>query len=223
MEKTSSKKKNEKVTAEKLREYFMADLQKTGKTPLSVFAFSKEYGISEEDFFTHFNSFGALERSIWKTWLEEVISALENDKAYVSYSVREKLLAFCFTWLDVLKTNRSYVLMKWQNADRKDPNPPFLASFKDEYRRFIEDLLLEGKDTKEVAERPFSNQYFKGFWGHFLFITHFWVNDDSNDYEKTDAVVEKSVHFAFDLIGKGPLDSFIDFAKFLFQNSQTNS
>jgi hypothetical protein len=82
----------------------------------------------------------------------------------------------------------------------------------------VNDLVTEGKDTTEVAERPFTNQYEKAFWLHFLFITRFWVNDDSSDFEKTDAAIEKSVNLAFDLVGKGPLDSMLDFAKFLFQN-----
>jgi hypothetical protein len=50
------------------------------------------------------------------------------------------------------------------------------------------------------------------------FILLFWKEDDSAGFEKTDAAVEKSVNLAFDLIGKGAVDSAIDFAKFLYQN-----
>ena len=45
----------------------------------------------------------------------------------------------------------------------------------------------------------------------------FWKDDSSADFEKTDAAVEKSVNLAFDLIGKGAVDSVVDFAKFLYQ------
>ena len=50
------------------------------------------------------------------------------------------------------------------------------------------------------------------------FLLLFWRDDDSAGFEKTDAFVEKSVNLAFDLIGKGALDSAIDFAKFLYQS-----
>lgn len=216
MAKTTTKKNT--LSKEEIKKQFMLYIQENGMLPVSVMAFTKELKASEKDFFDHFNSFGAVERAIWKDWMEEVISTLESDKAYESYSVREKLLAFFFTWLEVLKSNRSYVLMKWENLDKKDMNPDFLVSLKESFRMYVDDLLLEGRDTKEVADRPFSNQYFKGFWVHFLFVTHYWIKDDSIEYEQTDAVIEKSVHFAFDLVGKGPLDSFLDLAKFLYQN-----
>jgi len=50
------------------------------------------------------------------------------------------------------------------------------------------------------------------------FLLVFWKEDESPGFEKTDAAVEKSVNLAFDLIGKGAVDSFIDFAKFLYQS-----
>ena len=46
----------------------------------------------------------------------------------------------------------------------------------------------------------------------------FWKEDNSPGFEKTDAAIEKSVNLAFDLIGKGAVDSAIDFAKFMYQN-----
>jgi len=52
----------------------------------------------------------------------------------------------------------------------------------------------------------------------FLFVLNFWLNDDSAQFEKTDAAIEKAVHLSFDLMGKGPLDTMVDFAKFLYQN-----
>jgi hypothetical protein len=52
---------------------------------------------------------------------------------------------------------------------------------------------------------------------HLGFVIHFWKQDDSAGFEKTDAVIEKSVNLAFDLISKGAVDSAIDFAKFMYQ------
>jgi hypothetical protein len=55
---------------------------------------------------------------------------------------------------------------------------------------------------------------------HFMFILQFWAHDESANFEKTDAAIEKSVNLAFDLIGKGILDNALDFGKFLYQNSK---
>jgi hypothetical protein len=56
-----------------------------------------------------------------------------------------------------------------------------------------------------------------------LFWWFYVLKDDSKDFEKTDAAIEKSVQLSFELIGKGVLDVAIDFGKFLFQNRKMTS
>lgn len=220
MEKSTTKIASKKITKEKLQLQFMEYLLLHEKTPTSVFAFTRSLKIKESDFYDHYNSFKALEGDIWKSWFEETMAVLHEDDAYLQYSVREKVLAFYYTWLEVLSKNRSFVLMKFSLTKDTDLNPDFLVALKDAFKPFVNDLLLEGKDTMEVADRPFSKQYDKGFWMQFMFVTRFWINDDSNGFEQTDAAIEKAVNFSFDLVSKGPLDSFLDLAKFLYQTKK---
>ena len=49
-------------------------------------------------------------------------------------------------------------------------------------------------------------------------MSRVWANDDSKDYQITDAAIEKSVNLLFELMRKGPLDVAIEFAKFMYQN-----
>ena len=76
-----------------------------------------------------------------------------------------------------------------------------------------------GKGNGEIATRPvLDKRYPQLFWLHLGFILIFWKEDSSAGFEKTDAAIEKSVNLAFDLIGKGAVDTAIDFGKFLYQN-----
>jgi hypothetical protein len=80
-------------------------------------------------------------------------------------------------------------------------------------------VLTVAKGKGEVATRPvLDKRYPHLFWLHLGFILLFWKQDSSAGFENTDAAIEKSVNLAFDLIGKGAVDSAIDFAKFLYQN-----
>ncbi|VXD10374.1 AcrR family transcriptional regulator [Marinoscillum sp. 108] len=218
MEKTATKTRKKSLSQEDFKLAYMDHVLTHGSNPASVFAFAKDLKSTEAQFYSYFNSFKALERTIWSDWFAQTIKTIEEDPAYAEYTVREKLLGFYFTWLEILKNNRSFVLKRFEEISRKELNPYFLEGVQPHFKSYVNDLVTEGKDTTEVAERPFTNQYEKAFWLHFLFITRFWVNDDSSDFEKTDAAIEKSVNLAFDLVGKGPLDSMLDFAKFLFQN-----
>jgi hypothetical protein len=139
---------------------------------------------------------------------------------YKSYSAREKLLGFYFTWVEELKSRRSYLLAVYGDSSFKDKNfPTELKGFKSNFKDFVNELILEGKETEEIAERPYvSDRYDEALWLQVPFLFRFWLKDDSPAFEKTDAAIEKSVNLAFDLMGKSAVDSFVDFAKFLFQS-----
>ncbi len=220
MEKATEKKAKKGLTKEQLQLQYMEYMLLQEKTPSSVFAFTRSIKIKEADFYAHYNSFRALEGDIWKTWFTDTIDVLHRDEQYAQYSVREKVLSFYYTWLEMLAKNRSYVLMKFERMTGSDLNPAFLAPLKEAFKMYVNDLLMEGKDTSEVADRRFANQYDKGFWIQLMFVTRFWANDDSPGYEHTDAAVEKAVNFSFDLVARGPLDSFLDLAKFLYQSKK---
>jgi hypothetical protein len=122
--------------------------------------------------------------------------------------------------LEELKKHRSFVLLQLDGLNKPTPMPHQLKGFKASFERFVESVLSQGKGSGEVATRPFlDKRYPQLFWLHMGFILLFWKNDNSADFEKTDAAVEKSVNLAFDLIGKGAVDSAIDFSKFLYQTA----
>jgi hypothetical protein len=54
-------------------------------------------------------------------------------------------------------------------------------------------------------------------WIQFLFTLKFWLDDNSPSFEKTDLFIEKSVKASFDLMQIAPMESLIDFGKFLFK------
>lgn len=218
MEKLPIKSTRKPVTKAAFQQAYITYLLTHGKPPISIFQFAIGLKSSEQEFYKYFNSFKSLERSIWAGWFNETVQVLEADPAFEKYSIREKILALYFTWFERMLNNRSYFIVKIGSLDKKELNPYFLFTLKEHFMDFINKLLVEGKASQEVAERPFSNQYEKAFWLHFLFLNRFWMEDDSEGFEKTDAAIEKSVNLGLDLVGKGPLDSMIDFAKFLFQN-----
>jgi Tetracyclin repressor-like, C-terminal domain len=52
----------------------------------------------------------------------------------------------------------------------------------------------------------------------FLFITRFWADDSSDGFEKSDEAIEKGVNLTFDLMARSPLDSLVDYGKFIARN-----
>ncbi len=217
--KTSAK--ASKSTREAIKESYREAILTEGKRPASVFAFCKELGIKEPEFYKHFGSFESIEKAVWSDHLEEVTGKLNGDKDYASFTSREKILTFYFSLAEALKSDRSFLthqLKSWKNPAIL---PEFLKGFHQAFMDWAKPVIEGGMQSGDIAKRPLlDQQYHHLLWMHFLFILQFWAHDQSPDFEKTDAAIEKSVNLAFDLIGKGILDNAIDFGKFLYQTSK---
>lgn len=220
MEKATAKKTTKVDNKSKIITGYINHVLEHGHEPVSVFKFAKELKMKEEEFYNYFTSFESIKSAVWAYLFEVTVSGIESQDVYREYSAREKLLSFLFTWIEELKKNRSYLLSIYGNKkDLKNILPTEVKEFKSKFKDFANEIILEGKETEEIASRPIiSDRYDDALWLQTWFVFQFWLNDTSPAFEKTDAAIEKSVNLAFDLMGKSALDTFIDFAKFLYQN-----
>lgn len=217
-----SSRKPKAAQKEKILKAYRQALLTEGKQPSSVFVFCQSMNITEDQFYEFYGSFEAVEKEIWKGYIDNVAGRLAGDTSYTAFSVREKILAFYFTLAEVLRGDRSFVLFCLKEWKNPAITPSFLQGFKKEFEAWLAPVLNEGKQSGEIAKRPMlDNRYDTLLWLHLLFILQFWSKDDSAGFENTDAAIEKSVNLAFDLIGKGVLDNAIDFGKFLYQKAKS--
>jgi hypothetical protein len=187
--------------------------------PKSVYAFCKMQKIEESDFYNHFNSFEQIEEDQWVLFYQKTREVLASDEVYETFSVREKMLSFYFTWIEQLKKKRSFCTYYYHENRTQIMMGKGLKSFRDKFKSDIKSLIIEGISKEEIATRSkLSDRYDEGFWLMTLFVLQFWINDQSHAFEKTDAAIEKGVNLAFDMISKGAIDSLFDFGKFMLNN-----
>jgi Tetracyclin repressor-like, C-terminal domain len=194
-----------------------------GHKPESVYVFCKKIKIKESDFYQEFSQFAQIEAVIWKNFFQKALSTSKAESVYDDYSVREKLLSFYYTWIEVLKENRSYILVVANYFEKPifiHKNTHF-QEFKYAFSDYANELLMEARETREVEPRAIPQLmqlYPTIFWAKTMLILDFWINDKSKAFEKTDTMIEKSVNTVFDLLARSPMDSLIDLGKFIFQN-----
>lgn len=204
---------------QKIIDAYISYLLQHGEQPKSVYAFAKELEMEESEFYKYFSSFTSIENSIIQWLFTQTKAKLEADEVFASYGAKEKMLAFFYSWIELARNYRSYLLHLHHRTKMHTPVPRYLDAVKDDFKNFAQSILAQGINNNEVADRKYlSDRYADGLWLQFGFIHQFWLKDDSKDFEKTDAAIEKSLLLTFELISKGVLDAAIDFGKFLFQN-----
>jgi AcrR family transcriptional regulator len=203
-----------------LKPAYLDYLRRHGRAPKTVFAFADAQGITEGEFYRHYASFAVIDREAWAEFGREARAQAAQEPAWQGYGAREKLLAFYYTLLEILKNNRSFVLLTLERSQQRRPAlvPKVLNQFEAEFKDFVEEILHEGRTTGEVASRPFlQDGYGRIFLRQLQFILLYFVRDESANFERTDAAVEKAVTLSFDLVGRNTFDSALDFGRFLLQ------
>jgi Tetracyclin repressor-like, C-terminal domain len=189
--------------------------------PKSVYTFAKKLKMTEADFYQFYSSFTAIERAIWADLTITVIAQIKDQEIWPQYSSREKILSFFYGLIEVLKSQRSFVVYTLSQHGKKLSTPEVLTDAKAIFDNFSEDVLNDGLDSGELAERKyFSKRYKDALWVQFAFIVNFWAEDDSNGFEKTDEAIEKGINLSFDLFQRSPIDNLFEYGKFLARNSK---
>lgn len=206
----------------KIVKAYIKHLLNEGERPKSVFSFAESLKMKEADFYNHYASFEALERSILSEVFLKVKNKLEEDETYANYSVREKFLAFFYLWFEQLKEYRSLITILKEEHGMKPATPEFLKGVKHQFEEYTDQLVNLGIEKNEIIKRPYlSDKYSKALWMQHLFLLKFWLEDTSAGFEKTDVAIEKAVNMGFDLMGQSAFDSMLDFGKFLYQTKTT--
>ena len=216
VKKASTKKKA--LDDNQLVDLYMNQVLQNNAEPKNVFLFCQENKIVESDFYAFYGSIEALKQDIWVKFFQNVKTTIENDENYVTYSNKNKLLTLYFSLFEVLTLNRSYVVFALKEDKNILKNLQQLKEFRNHFKNFISEIT----DTQTTEEDFKVNKitkplYVEGAWVEFLFLMKFWLDDTSKGFEKTDIMIEKAVKATFDLLNTTPIDSLIDFGKFVWK------
>ena len=208
----------ENTEKDRIKQAYLAYVLDKNAPPASVFKLTKKLNIPEADFYRFYPNFAAIDRELWADFGRQAREKAALEPVWQEYGVREKLLAFYYTLIEILKQNRSYALMALRRSMPRVPGvtPAVLDEFRQDYFLFIESLLRDGRRTEEIAPRRIlQDGYPRFFWTQALFVLGFFARDESLNFERTDAAIEKAVTLSFDLVGRNSFDSALDFTRFL--------
>jgi AcrR family transcriptional regulator len=209
------------ITSEQISDAYIDYVLTHNESPKSVYDFAKKLDITEAEFYNYFASFIAIEKSVWASLTLEAADKIKEQEIWPQYSSREKILSFFYSYIELLKTKRSFIIYSLKKHAKKLSAPEVLSAVKPIFENFAEDIIQEGLDSGELAQRKyFTKRYKDGLWMQFLFIVNFWSEDDSNDFEKTDEAIEKGINVLFDLFQRSPIDNLFEYGKFLARNGK---
>jgi len=209
------------ATAAQIKKGYIDFVLTHDEKPKSVYSFVKKLKLTEADFYAFYASFESIEKMIWFELTVETIDEIQKQELWQQYSSREKMLSFFYSYVELLKSHRSFVIYSLKSHGKRLSTPEVLSGAKPIFENFAEQLINEGLESGELAERKyFSKRYKDALWVQYAFILNFWITDDSAGFEKTDEAIEKGIQVTFDLFQRSPIDNLFEYGKFLAQNGK---
>jgi hypothetical protein len=216
----SAKATAKKSMQETIISAYMTYVLEQETTPKSIYKFCKDNTIEEDEFYSAFGSVAGIQKAIWTVFYRKTIDLIEKNKEYDQFSNKEKMLTFLFSFFELLNLNRSYVLFALKEKGHMLKNLEQLKDLRREIKDFAKELIEDANSEKSNKFSKHNPSLFsEGAWLQFIFLLNFWKEDTSAGFEKTDMAIEKSINTIFDVFENTPLDSIMDFGKFLFKEN----
>jgi len=210
--------KKKTVSENDIISWYMDYVLEHNENPKSVYAFAKHNNFEESKFYTHFGSFVAIEKHVFRAFFDNTIVVLNKSEDYETFEARNKLLSFYFTFFENLTANRSYVVYALHQHKNSLKGLTLLSELKNSFTQYIDTLGIETLDIKQEQIEKIQNKAIQeSAWLQLLFVMKFWMDDTSVSFEKTDIFIEKAVNASFDVLNITPLKSIIDFGKFIIK------
>ncbi|MDB5131014.1 MAG: hypothetical protein JWR02_763 [Mucilaginibacter sp.] len=207
------------ATIESIQTAYVDFVLTEGELPKSVYLFAKRNKMPEEEFYKFFSSFEAIEQNIWTDLAAKTIAEIETQDTWRLFTAREKTLSFFYTFFEMLKRSRSFVVYSIKRQPKTFSSSQIFLGMKNIFEHFCNDLIVEGIESDELSDRKFfTSRYKDALWVQLLFVLNFWINDNSTGFVKTGEAIEKGVNVTFDLFQRSPIDNLLEFGKFLTRN-----
>ena len=215
--------KKSPLSKDKIVSMYMNYTLEHNEKPKSVFHFTKINDFTEAEFYTYFGTLEIIEKEIFNMFFDKTIELLNKNADYETYDMKSKLLSFYFTFFELVTANRSYVVLTLKQHQNQLKNVMILSDLRKKFKTYISEIITDDFRTQQEKLQEFQEKATtESFWFQFLLTIKFWLDDSSAAFEKTDIYIEKSVKASFELMNITPLDSLIDFGKFIFKEKIYN-
>lgn len=206
------------ITRDKIVSMYMDHVLEHSEKPKSVYNFTKTNGFTETEFYSFFGTIESIEKEIFRMFVEKTIELLHKNNEYETYDMKSKMLSFYFTFFEILTANRSYVVLVLKEHNNQLKKLSLLAGLRERFKEYLTEVIADDFRTQQERFQNFQEKAFQETsWIQLLLTLKFWLDDASPAFEKTDIYIEKSVKATFELMNIAPIDSLIDFGKFIFK------
>jgi len=176
-------------------------------------------GLGEATIYNYFPTKDAMVYAYYQDELEALITELTRVPDFHTYTFQEQFQTAFETQLSLLVRDREFVQKTFKTA--------FLAMSQDYARvrpvkevfiRIVRDIFEAAVEAGEIQDQVFLELMVQFFWEYYVGMVLYWLKDDSDQFQSTTTLIDKSIDLASASIRAGIANKAFDMGIFLFKN-----
>lgn len=118
------------ATSQQIKTSYIDYVLTHDEQPKSVYSFVKKLKITEAEFYEFYASFESIEKTIWVELIAETIDTIRQQEVWVEYSSRDRMLSFFYSYVELLKRQRSFIVYSLKKHGTRLSTPDVLSGVK---------------------------------------------------------------------------------------------
>ncbi|MCF6247181.1 MAG: hypothetical protein L3J69_07445 [Desulfobacula sp.] len=148
-----------------------------------------------------------------------MVDALKTISDFNEYTFQEQLQTFFETKLELLIADRQFLEKTFKMTFFVlSQHYSHIRPIKDRFMSIVEDIFSNAIEVGEIPDQVFRELTMQIFWEYYIGIVIYWLNDDSDRFESTSILIDKSIDLACSSLKAGIGNKIFDMGIFLFKN-----
>ena len=181
----------------------------------SLKGFAEYLEEDEQEIYQYFPESDDLLQFYYELQVLKYRQMVEEIDDFDQLSLAEKLSNFAYTMFDLFSEDRQFVAATFEQEILH-------TYYKSDFQEDVEDLFkeyIEADPRVSTSSQFVTWPLFYSFLANeYLHLVHFWIDDSSENYEKTMAFTDKMTIFLQELMYSKILDKGFDLGRFLTSN-----
>lgn len=180
---------------------------------------AREAGMGDATIYNYFPTKDAMVYAYYEDRFDQVTQALKDIPDFHTYTFQEQLQTFFETKLDLLLEDREFLEKTFKTAFfTLSQDYARVRPAKDKFMAIVQEIFDAAVEAEEIQDQVFLDLTIQLFWEYYIGIILYWLADDSDRFESTTLLIDKSIDLAAASIRAGIGNKIFDMGIFLFKN-----
>ncbi len=180
---------------------------------------ARQAGLGDATIYNYFSTKEAIVYGYYEDKFDQVTKQLKLIKDFNEYTFQEQLQTFFETKLELLLPDREFIEKTFKTTFfALSQHYSRIRPIKEKFIKIVEDIFTAAIEVGEIPDQVFRELTIQFFWEYYIGIVIYWLKDDSNQFEGTSILIDKTIDIASTSIKAGIGNKIFDMGIFLFKN-----